>query len=216
VIDEEHDKGSSATGDLEAFTEAGGEKGGAVDVLADVFGSAGIVEDEGDVEGVGVGMFEEEVAVDGAARVFVINEGIELVDAAEGVLVGGVAVEEFVLNEAVERAEFREVSSEDAGAMHEAEDVGDLAFFLEDFAEGYAVFGAKSEGLIDKVPMFFDELAERGGRADIVLLAVGEEADETAGVFFEDGATPGEEALVADGVVVERDGLLFDEAEGEL
>ena len=39
------------------------------------------------------------------------DELVELLHAAERVLVCGVAVEEFVLDEAVERAEFRQVAT---------------------------------------------------------------------------------------------------------
>ena len=46
-------------------------------------------------------MFDDDVPVDGDFRVVVFDKGVELIDATKSVFVGGVAVEKFVLHEAV-------------------------------------------------------------------------------------------------------------------
>lgn len=97
------------------------------------------------------------------SRFGIVDEVVEFFDAAEGVFVGGVSVEEFVLDEAIEGTEFWEVSAQDAGAVHETEGMGDLTFTFEDFAEGFAIFGAEAEGAVDLGPVCLDEFAE-GGR----------------------------------------------------
>jgi hypothetical protein len=71
-------------------------------VFANVLGASGVVEDEGEVEGVGVDDLVEVFAEVLEAWVCGVDEFIEFIDAAEGVFVSGVAVEEFVLDEAVE------------------------------------------------------------------------------------------------------------------
>ena len=69
VVHQEHDQRAAGALDLEAVAEARGEHGRAVDVLADVFGAAGVVEDQGEIERVGVLDFVEQAPVDLAARV---------------------------------------------------------------------------------------------------------------------------------------------------
>ncbi len=213
VVDEEHDEGASAAFDLEAGAGFGGEDEGAVDVFADVFGASGVVEDEGEVEGVGVNDFVEVFAEVLEAWVGGVDEFVEFIDAAEGVFVGGVAVEEFVLDEAVEGAEFGEVAAEEADAVHLAEGACDLAFAFEDGLEGIAVCLEVAEGFVDVVPVGGDEAAHLWGEAEVAELGVLEEAHEAVGVFLEDVLVGGVDAAAACDEVVEF--LAFFSTEGE-
>lgn len=207
VIDEEHDQLSSAALDEEASAKFAGQHGGAVDVFADVFGAAGVVENEGEVEGVGVRHVDEYLPVASVDGVVAPHEGVELVDAAEGVFVGGVAVKELVLHEAFEGAEFGEVAAEESGAVHEAEDAGDFSFLLEDVFELVADALVVAEALVDEFPVGLDEFTEFGGDGELVALAVPVEAHEAIDVLLEnlvvlrvEAAVFGEEVSVLAGL----------------
>jgi len=82
VIDQEHDQRAARAVDLQAVAKAGGQHGRAVDVFADIFGAAGVVEDHRKVERVGVLDFQEQAAVDFAARIGLGDQLVELIDAA--------------------------------------------------------------------------------------------------------------------------------------
>ena len=64
VVHQEHDKGTAASGDLETFAKTGCQYRRTVDVFPYVFGASGVVKNQGDVEGVGIGMFDDDVPVD--------------------------------------------------------------------------------------------------------------------------------------------------------
>ncbi len=156
VVDEEHDESASAAGDLESFTESSCQDGRAINVFANVFGSSGVVKNQCGEEGVWVRVFEVEVTVDLSFCRFVVHESIELIDASEGVFVSGVAMEEFVLDKAVERGEFWEEATENSATVHQSKGAGDLTFVFENFAKGVSVFRSVAEGFVDEAPMFLD------------------------------------------------------------
>jgi hypothetical protein len=111
-------------------------------------------------------------AVDFAARVVLGDELVELFDAAQGVFVGGVAVEELVLDEAVERAELGQVAAEETDAVHQAQDAGDVALAFEDGLEHLAVGFGVAERAVDVLPVVGDEAAECGLSLEVADLAV--------------------------------------------
>lgn len=129
-------------------------------MFPDIFGSSGIVKNKSDEKGIGVGVIEVEVPVQFVARFIVVDKIVELVDAAEGVFVGGVAVEKLVLHKAVQRAKFREVAAEDTTAVHLAENACDLTLASEDFAKSIAVLDPKAERFVDEIPVGLDELSK--------------------------------------------------------
>ena len=57
---------------------------------------------------------------------------VELVDADQGVFVRGIAMEKFVLHQAGELTEFRNVAAEKIDPVHHAQDAADLAFARND------------------------------------------------------------------------------------
>ena len=182
-------------------------------MFADIFGAAGVVEDDGEVEGVGVLDFVEEPAVDFAARLSFRDEVVELIDAAEGVFVSGVAVEELVLDEAVECAEFGQVASEDADAVHESEGASDFAFAFEDALEDEAVGFGVAEGPVDIRPVCGDEAADLRAEFEVAELAVLEEAEEARRIVLEDVGIGGEEHSVTGDEAVEFLAAFFSESE---
>ena len=49
-----------------------------------------------------------------------LDEGVELIDAAQGVLIGSIAVKELVLDEAFQGAELGEVTAQHPATVHES------------------------------------------------------------------------------------------------
>ena len=148
VIDQEHQHGPPSAADLEAAADFVGQDGGAVDVLADVFCTSGIVEDEGQVERVGILDVVQQLAVEltaGVLLVELIGQAVEHIDTAQGVFVSGVAVEELVLHKAVHRAKLGQVVVEHLGAVHETKDASDFSFSLQNGPECLSVFGVVAE-----------------------------------------------------------------------
>ena len=199
--------------DLQAVAESRCEHGRAVDVFADVFGAAGIVKNDGEVERVGIGDFVKEAAIDSAARIVLGDELVELFDAAQRVFVGGVAVEKFVLDEAVERAEFRQVTAEKSDAVHEAQHARDITFAFEDRLECFAVGFRATEGPVDVVPVLRDEAADLRAELEVAKLAMLEEPHESMRVLAENFAMGGEKSAIAGDEAVEFFSAFF--AEGE-
>ena len=99
--------------------------------------------------------------------------------------VRGVAVEELVLDEAVERAELRQVAAEEADAVHEAQDAGDVALAFEDGLEDLAVGFRVAERAVDVLPVAGDEAADLRAELEVADLAMLEEPHQAAGVFLE-------------------------------
>ncbi len=160
VVHEEHDQRAPGALDLEAVAQPGGEHGRAVDVFADVFGAAGVMENHREIERVGILDLMEQTPVDLMLRVVFRNELVELFDAAQRVFVRGVAVEKLVLDEAVERAELGQVAAEEADAVHQAQDARDVALAFEDRLEDLAVGFRVAERPVDVVPVVGDETAD--------------------------------------------------------
>ena len=128
----------------------------------------------------------EELAESGERRVGGFGHGVEGLDGAQGVLVGGIAVEKLVLDEAVERAELGHVAAEHADPVHLAQGAADLARRREDGLEGGARGLAVAERLVDQPVVGGDEILEFGGEAQVAELGVLEDADQAVRVLLED------------------------------
>lgn len=136
---------------------------------------------------------------------------VELVNAAESVFVGGVAVEKLVLDEAVECAKLREVASEDADAVHESERACDFAFAFEDALEDEAVGLCVAEGAVDVCPVGGDEAADLWAEFEVAELAVLEEAEKSRWIVFENIWAGGKQESVASDEAVEFFAAFFPE-----
>ena len=77
------------------------------------------------------------------------EDPIKLFDADESVFVGRITMIKFVLNEAGERAELRNVAPEESKIVHFAKDPADLAFAREDREESLPRNAGVLEGPID-------------------------------------------------------------------
>ena len=111
MVDEEHDELPSPVSDVKAFADLVSENLRAVDMLPDVLGSAGVVKKDGKVEGIGVFNIDKNLPVASNSRVVRFYQGVQLVDTAEGMLIGGIAMKEFMLNKAFKSSEFREIAA---------------------------------------------------------------------------------------------------------
>lgn len=182
-------------------------------MLSDIFRASRIVKNESDIESVGIDDFVEETSENFQARMGVADEFVEFVDATERVFVCGIAVEEFVLNQAIEGAEFRKVSSEEADAMHLAKGFGDLAFAFEDGLEGITVCLEVAERFVDIVPMACDESSHLRRESEIAQLAMLEQAHHAVRIVFENFLVFRIDPAVASDEAIEL--LAFFSAEGE-
>jgi hypothetical protein len=86
--------------------------------------------------------------------------------------------------------------------VHQAKSSGDLALFLENFSERITIFNSHAERFINEGPTGFDELPKRGGRANLVFLAVSEKSYQAIGIFLKDCFAAREKSLVSDDVIV--------------
>ena len=107
-----------------------------------------------------------------------LDEGVELIDAAQGVLIGGVAVKELVLDKALQGAELGKITAQYPATVHESEGAPDLSLLLHDRPEGAAILPVVVEGLVDLVPVGLDEFAQGRGGAEMVFLAVQKEVKQ--------------------------------------
>ncbi len=86
-------------------------------MFADIFRAPGIVKNQGDEQSIRVGVFNEEIAIEFVTGFVIIDEVVQLIDTAQGMFVRGVSVKEFVLHEAVERAELGKIASQNTTAV---------------------------------------------------------------------------------------------------
>ena len=112
VLDEPDERIRHSLIQVEAAGNVGGKAGTAAGVVGFATCFAGIVEEEGEVEEEGAIQLLEEGGIGGAGRGLGFPDAVELLEAHEGVLVGGVLVVELVLDQAGELAEFGEVFAE--------------------------------------------------------------------------------------------------------
>ena len=161
MVHEEHQQAAAFPLDLKAAADAAGEVGAGVGVVARVRGAARVVQQQREIEDARLLHLVEELLEKAEALVRFAGELVEPVDGAQRVLVGGVAVEELVLHEAVERAELRQVAAEEADAVHLAQHAGHIALAREDGGEAFARGLAVAEGLVDQRQSF----SARAGKA---------------------------------------------------
>ena len=134
-------------------------------MLPDVLGPAGVVKKDGKVEGIGVFNIDKNLPVASNRRVVRFYQGVQLVDTAEGMLIGSIAMKEFMLNKAFESPEFREIATKDPTSVHESKGACDLPLLFQNSPEGATVFLVVIEALVDPVPVGLDEFTQGGRRA---------------------------------------------------
>jgi len=202
VIHQKHDQRAPGTLDLQAAAQPGGEHGGAVGVFAHILGTTGVVEDDREIERIGVLNLQEQLPIDFPSRIGLGDELVQHFHAAKRVLVRGVAVEKLVLDEAIERAELRQIVAEEPDSMHLAEDGRDVALALEDGLECLAIGFRVTELAVEVFPVRFYEFANGRAQVQAAELAMLEQPHHPAGILLENVGVgginpsfPGDEAI---------------------
>ena len=103
-----------------------------------MFGLSGVVHEQREVECRRIVVLLEQLAIAGEFRIVAGEQLVEFVDADQCVFVRRVAVEKFVLHEAGEASELREVAPEKIRLVHEAQNASDLALARKDGEEDFA------------------------------------------------------------------------------
>ena len=130
-----------------------------------VLGSAGVMKKNGKVKGIGVFNIDENLPVAGKRRVVRFYQGVQLVDTAEGMLIGSIAMKEFMLNKAFESPEFREIATKNSASVHESEGACDLPLLFQNSPEGATFLLVVIEALVDPVPVGLEAFTHGGRRA---------------------------------------------------
>ena len=121
----------------EAFGDAHGQVAAHLGVVAVAVGLAHVVEQQGQVEDEGPLQLLEQRGVGGVGRVFGLPDAVQLLEAHQRVLVGGVLVIELMLHQAGELAELGQVFAQQVHLVHGAQDGRDAAALVEDGQEAF-------------------------------------------------------------------------------
>ena len=100
------------------------------------------------------------------------RERIEFVDADQRVFVRGVTMKIFVLHEAGELPELREVTAEEIDLVHHAEDARHLAFAAEDACENLPWRLGITKLARDQTETAAEQIGQLGAEIELVLLRV--------------------------------------------
>ena len=80
--------------------------------------ATGVVQKQSQVENERVFQIFEQMTIRDQLRIRRVNQGIEFIDTEQGVLVGSVAMEEFVLHQTSQLTEFGNVAAKEVDPMH--------------------------------------------------------------------------------------------------
>ena len=175
VVDEEDERGEIGALQAHAARDAHRVDRAGLGVALGVVRLAGVVEQHGQVEDVGPRRLLQERAVLGEGRFGGVDDLVEHLDADEGVLVGGVTMEKFVLHQAGEGAELGEEAAEKSEFVHGAQGAADLPLARKDGQERFAHRGLVDEAAVDHVEPAAQAQLQLGAELGVVLL--GEEKD---------------------------------------
>ena len=143
------------------------------------------------------------------------ENAIELLDADERVLIGRVAVEELVLNEAVQRAELGDITTQDTEIMHEAQSPPDFALAGQNGEEGLPRGDGVLESAVDEMQTAADKIHKLGVEFELADLGVVEGPHEPIGVVIENLARLGFELAISNDEPIEFLRLLSNAKEAE-
>jgi hypothetical protein len=127
-IDKSNQHAATLRGKLQAPGDLLRENGAGIFVMALIGRLSRVVQEQGQIEHCRIFELLENSAISPEFFLFREQDPVKLLDADESVFIGGIAVVKFVLNEAGERAELGNVSSEKAKIVHLTKDAADLAF----------------------------------------------------------------------------------------
>ena len=186
MIDEKHDHLEAMSCVSQAFADLGREDGAGILVMANFFRPTRVMHQKGDIHRDRIFHLLEDLPEEFLLGVVRVDQAVEDVDAAQGVLVGGVAMKEFMLDEVGQFPEFRDISSEKSVSMHSPEDVSDLSSGLQDFFEGFAIGTVSAEVPVYEVPVQFEESTNIRARTKMSSLGVQEEPHQPLRILLED------------------------------
>ena len=206
-IDERDEHPATLGRELQTACDFVGEQRAGLLVVAGVRGLAGIVEQHREVEDRGIFELLKNRAVALQPALVGKKDGIEFFDADECVFVGGVAVVELVLNEAIKRAELGDVAAQHAEVVHEAENAADLALPRKNGEESLPRGGRVLEGPVDQMQAARNEIDQLGVKLELTNLGVVECAQKPVGIVVKNLARLGNQLAVANEETVELFGL---------
>ena len=99
---------------------------------------SGIVQQECQVKDQWVMQVFEQFPVTDELDILGAGQRVQLIDANQSMLVGGVTMEILVLNEAGQVTEFRQIAPEKIGGVHQAENSCSFPFAIEHTRENFA------------------------------------------------------------------------------
>src|SRR5581483_149924 len=138
MIDQENQGFPLVGGKLESFRDALRKQRARFRVRAGADGSSRVVQEQGQIEHVRLEKIFKELSIGSQLRVLRADQCVQLVDAKQGVLVRGVAMKKFVLHEAGELPEFRDIAPEEVDPVHQAKRSADLALSRQHRHEYFA------------------------------------------------------------------------------
>ena len=128
MVHEQNQRPSLGRGKPQARRCSLGEKRARLRVWTRAHRAAGVVKEEREIKDKRVREVFKQPPVGAKFWILRLHHGVEFVDANQGVFVGCVTMEKFVLHQAGELSKFRNVSAEKIDPVHHAQDAAHLAF----------------------------------------------------------------------------------------
>ena len=146
---------------------------------------AGVVKEKGQIEHGGIFQLLKQGAIAAEFLGLRKKDAVKLLDADESVFVRGVAVVKFVLNQASECAELRNIASEKAEVVHLAKDAADLAFAGEDRQKSLSGDAGILKGAVHQPQAPANAVPQLSAEIELPDLCVMKSSDEPVGVLGE-------------------------------
>src|SRR4029453_934346 len=154
-------------------------------MVALVAGLTGVMKEKGQIQDGGILQFLKQGAVATEFLGLRKKDAVEFLDAHQSVLVGRVAMVKFVLDQARECAELRNIASEKAEVVHFAKDAADLALARKDRQERLSGDAGILKCPVPQTQAPANAVPQLGAESELPDLGVMKSSDESVGVFGE-------------------------------
>ena len=128
MIDKQNERFSLLGGKLKPFGHTLREKSARFRMRARSNGATGVVQEQSELKNERIFEIFEKTMISGEFGILCANKRVQFIDAEERVFVRGVAVKEFVLDQAGELSELRNVAAEKIDPVHQAQRAAHFAF----------------------------------------------------------------------------------------
>ncbi|MCD6052262.1 MAG: hypothetical protein K0Q55_3680 [Verrucomicrobia bacterium] len=192
---------------LEAAAHAVHEAGAVLLVMAALIGLAGIMQEQGEVEEVRALQADEHLGVAVQRWRLGAPNLIQLLQAHERVLIGGVLMIELVLDEAGETAEFRDVFPEEIDVVHHAQDARHVTALANDLEECLVNVDVIQKVAVHQRELLADELGQIRVQNQTALLGVEKHTHQAARLFAKDAGIGGLDLAFVKDETIDRRGL---------